>query len=51
VGGGWRRIGRGDKEAKSTSRVVISHRFVKQTATALAELMAHHLTGDCRSLP
>ena len=32
-----------DKEAKSTSRSAISRRFVKQTETALAELMARDL--------
>jgi putative transposase len=35
-----------DKEAKSTSRSAISRRFVKQTETALAELMARDLTGE-----
>ena len=34
------------KEAKSTSRSAISRRFVKQTETALAELMARDLTGE-----
>jgi transposase-like protein len=34
-----------DKEAKSTSRSAISRRFVKQTETALAELMARDLSG------
>jgi transposase-like protein len=34
-----------DKEAKSTSRSAISRRFVKQTETALGELMARDLTG------
>jgi hypothetical protein len=35
-----------DKEAKSTSRSAISRRFVKQTETALGELMARDLTGE-----
>ena len=35
-----------DKEAKSTSRSAISRRFVRQTETALAELMARDLAGD-----
>ena len=35
-----------DKEAKSTSRSAVSRRFVKQTETALAELMARDLTGE-----
>jgi len=35
-----------DKEAKSRSRSAISRRFVKQTETALAELMARDLTGE-----
>jgi putative transposase len=35
-----------DKDAKSTSRSAISRRFVKQTETALAELMARDLTGE-----
>lgn len=35
-----------DKEATSTSRSAISRRFVKQTETALAELMARDLTGE-----
>jgi putative transposase len=35
-----------DKEAKSTSRSAISRRFVRQTETALAELMARDLTGE-----
>lgn len=35
-----------DQEAKSTSRSAISRRFVKQTETALAELMARDLTGE-----
>jgi putative transposase len=35
-----------DKEAKATSRSAISRRFVKQTETALAELMARDLTGE-----
>lgn len=35
-----------DKEAKSTSRSAISRRFVKQTETALAQLMARDLTGE-----
>ncbi|SKW12626.1 transposase [Mycobacteroides abscessus subsp. abscessus] len=34
-----------DKEAKSTSRSAISRRFVKQTETALAELMARDLSA------
>jgi putative transposase len=34
------------KEAKSTSRSAISRRFVKQTETALAELMTRDLTGE-----
>jgi putative transposase len=34
-----------DKEAKSTSRSAISRRFVRQTETALAELMARDLAG------
>ena len=34
-----------DQEAKSTSRSAISRRFVRQTETALAELMARDLTG------
>jgi putative transposase len=32
--------------AKSTSRSAVSRRFVKQTETALAELMARDLTGE-----
>src|SRR5271166_4470111 len=35
-----------DREAKSTSRSAISRRFVKQTETALGELMARDLTGE-----
>lgn len=35
-----------DKEAKSTSRSAISRRFVRQTETALAELMARDVTGE-----
>ena len=35
-----------DKQAKSTSRSAISRRFVRQTETALAELMARDLTGE-----
>ena len=35
-----------DKEAKSTSRSAISRRFVRQTETALAELMARDLSGE-----
>ena len=35
-----------DKEAKSTSRSAISRRFVKQTETALGELMARDLAGE-----
>src|SRR6478735_3528772 len=35
-----------DQEAKSTSRSAISRRFVRQTETALAELMARDLTGQ-----
>src|SRR6476661_2242510 len=35
-----------DKEAKSTSRSAISRRFVRQTETALAELMARDLAGE-----
>jgi putative transposase len=35
-----------DKEAKSASRSAISRRFVKQTETALGELMARDLTGE-----
>jgi transposase-like protein len=34
------------EQAKSTSRSAISRRFVKQTETALAELMARDLTGE-----
>src|SRR6478735_5961197 len=34
------------REAKSTSRSAISRRFVRQTETALAELMARDLTGQ-----
>ena len=34
-----------DKEAKSTSRSAISRRFVRQTDTALAELMSRDLSG------
>ena len=34
------------KEAKSTSRSAISRRFVKQTETALGELMARDLAGE-----
>ena len=34
-----------DKEAKSTSRSAISRRFVRQTETALAELMSRDLSG------
>jgi len=34
------------KETKSTSRSAISRRFVKQTETALAELMARDLTDE-----
>ena len=37
------------EEAKSTSRSAISRQFVKQTETALAELMARDLTGVRRS--
>jgi putative transposase len=33
-------------EAKSTSRSAISRRFVRQTETALADLMARDLTGE-----
>ena len=35
-----------DREAKSTSRSAISRRFVRQTKTALAELMARDLAGE-----
>src|SRR4030088_2825517 len=35
-----------DKEAKSTSRSAVSPRFVRQTETALAELMARDLAGE-----
>ena len=35
-----------DKEAKSTSRSAISRRFVKQTETALGELMARDQAGE-----
>src|SRR6185503_2381627 len=35
-----------DQEAKSTSRSAISRRFVRQTETALAELMVRDLTGQ-----
>jgi putative transposase len=35
-----------DKEAKSTSRSAISRRFVRQTQTALAELMARDLSRE-----
>ena len=35
-----------DKETKATSRSAISRRFVKQTETALAELMARDLVGE-----
>ena len=35
-----------DTEAKSTSRSAISRRFVRQTETALAELMARDLAGE-----
>jgi putative transposase len=35
-----------DKEAKSTSRSAISRRFVRQTETALGELMARDLAAD-----
>ena len=35
-----------DKQAKSSSRSAISRRFVRQTETALAELMARDLTGE-----
>jgi transposase-like protein len=35
-----------DKEAKSTSRSAISRRFVRQTETALAELMARDLADE-----
>ena len=35
-----------DREAKSTSRSAISRRFVKQTETALGELMARDLAGE-----
>ena len=35
-----------DREAKSTSRSAISRRFVRQTETALAELMARDLAGE-----
>ena len=35
-----------DKEAKSTSRSAISRRFVRQTETALADLMSRDLTGQ-----
>jgi putative transposase len=35
-----------DKEAKSTSRSAISRRFVRQTETALADLMSRDLTGE-----
>ena len=34
-----------DQEAKSTSRSAISRRFVRQTETALAELMGRDLDG------
>src|SRR6476660_3653781 len=34
-----------DKEAKSTSRPAISRRFVRQTETALAELVSRDLSG------
>ena len=34
-----------DEEAKSTSRSAISRRFVRQTETALAELMSRDLSG------
>jgi len=34
-----------DQEAKSTSRSAISRRFVRQTETALAELMSRDLSG------
>src|SRR6478609_6631049 len=34
-----------DKEAKSTSRSAISRRFVRQSETALAELMSRDLSG------
>jgi len=34
------------REAKSTSRSAISRRFVRQTETALAELMARDLSGE-----
>jgi putative transposase len=34
------------REAKSTSRSAISRRFVRQTETALAELMARDLAGE-----
>src|SRR6476646_4054306 len=34
-----------DKQAKSTSRSAISRRFVRQTETALAELMSRDLSG------
>src|SRR6478672_9346555 len=35
-----------DREAKSTSRSAISRRFVRQTETALGELMARDLAGE-----
>jgi transposase-like protein len=35
-----------DREAKSTSRSAVSRRFVRQTQTALAELMARDLTSE-----
>jgi putative transposase len=35
-----------DMQAKSTSRSAISRRFVRQTETALAELMARDLAGE-----
>ena len=35
-----------DQESKSTSRTAISRRFVKQTETALADLMSRDLTGE-----
>ena len=35
-----------EQEAKSTSRSAISRRFVKQTETALGELMARDLAGE-----
>jgi transposase-like protein len=34
------------EQAKSTSRSAISRRFVRQTETALGELMARHLSGE-----